>query len=55
MKVRVECANFGVQNKADVAGIIRTIIECAERDSIYGGFICNDCAGEQDDETRFED
>jgi hypothetical protein len=29
-----------MQTKADVAGIIRTLIECAERDSIYGGFIC---------------
>mgnify|MGYP000852022565 CR=1 FL=1 len=55
MKVCVECANCGVQTKADVVGIIRTLIECAERDSIYGGFLCNDCAGEQDDETTFED
>jgi hypothetical protein len=55
MKVSIECANCGVPTKADVVGIIRTLIECAERDSIYGGFLCNNCADEESDETIFED
>lgn len=32
--------------EADIVGIIRTIIECAERKSIYGGFMCQDCAND---------
>lgn len=55
MKICVECANCGVQTKADVVGIIRTLIECAERDSIYAGFLYNNCADEEDYETIFED
>mgnify|MGYP001191345343 CR=1 FL=1 len=55
MLVTVECQRCGRTNKIDVADAMRSVIEAAERDSIYGGFICNDCAGEQDDETIFED
>ncbi|HNX29471.1 MAG TPA: hypothetical protein PKN87_08705 [Syntrophomonadaceae bacterium] len=55
MKINIECVICGMDTKVDVVEIIGTIIECAERDSIYGGFICSDCNNEQDHESMFKD
>ncbi|MGS0764401.1 hypothetical protein [Syntrophomonas curvata] len=55
MKVNIECANCGAQTKADIVGIIRTLVDCSQRDSIYGGFLCSDCGGQENDETISED
>mgnify|MGYP003591550423 FL=1 len=50
MKILIECAHCSNVITADVDGIIRTLLECAERESIYGGFCCQKCAEEMDDE-----
>lgn len=50
MKMKIECNKCGKVLEAEVDGIIRTMLECAERDSIYGGFCCEDCAEAMDDE-----
>jgi hypothetical protein len=46
----IECAKCGIVLEAEVDGIIRTILECAERESIYGGFCCEDCVKAMDGE-----
>lgn len=54
MKITVECRECGKAIKADLAQLIRTLIDCAEHGSIYGGFMCEYCAEanhiEDDDE-----
>lgn len=50
MKMKIECNKCGKVLEAEIDGIIRTMLECAERDSIYGGFCCEDCAEDMDDE-----
>ena len=50
MRMLIECAQCGIVLEAEVDGIIRTMLDCAERESIYGGFCCEDCADEMDDE-----
>lgn len=49
MRVTIECGNCGKLIDADVIGIIETLIACAKHNSIYGGFLCEGC-GEQLDE-----
>jgi hypothetical protein len=44
MKIAIDCSKCGKTNEADIAFIIKTLIDCADRDSIYGGFMCADCA-----------
>ena len=51
MKMKIECGKCGIVLEAEVDGIISTMLECAERDSIYGGFCCEDCAEKLDDEN----
>ena len=50
MKMKIECNKCRKVLEAEIDGIIRTMLECAERDSIYGGFCCEDCAEDMDDE-----
>ena len=50
MRMLIECTQCGIVLEAEVDRIIRTMLDCAERESIYGGFCCEDCADEMDDE-----
>ena len=50
MRMLIVCAQCGIVLEAEVDRIIRTLLECAERESIYGGFCCEECADEMDDE-----
>ena len=54
MMIEVECRACGHTFTADVAQLIRTLINCAAHGSIYGGFECSACAemnslGDDDD------
>lgn len=40
----VECKECGQVVETDGVHIIRTIIECCDKQSIYSGFLCNGCA-----------
>lgn len=44
MKIAVECRDCGKAIKADLAQLIKTLVDCAEHESIYGGFMCEYCA-----------
>ena len=44
MKVSVSCSACNKVAKLDVAHIIRTLLDCVERKSVYGGYLCEDCA-----------
>ncbi len=44
MKVSVSCSACNKVAKLDVDCIIRTLLNCAEQESIYGGYLCGDCA-----------
>ena len=50
MKMLIECSNCSKTLEADVDGIIRTMLDCAENESIYSGFLCEDCAEGMDEE-----
>ena len=50
MKMLIVCTNCGNLVEAEVDGIIRTMLDCAEQESIYCGFFCQDCAEEMDDD-----
>lgn len=54
MKLTVECRDCGKAIKADLAQLIKTLIDCAAHDHIYSGFMCEYCAEanhiEDDDE-----
>lgn len=50
MKMLIECSRCGMTIEADVDGIIRTMLDCAENESIYSGFLCEECAEGMDEE-----
>ena len=56
MKIAVECRDCGKVIKADLAQLIKTLVDCAEHGSIYGGFMCEYCAeaNHVDDDDEYE-
>lgn len=44
MKVSVSCSACSKVAKLDVDSIIRTLLNCAEQESVYGGYLCEGCA-----------
>ena len=44
MKITVECRDCGRLVKADLAQLIKTLIDCAAQGHSYYGFICEYCA-----------
>jgi len=44
VRITVECRECGKTFKADLAQLIKTMVDCAEHGSIYGGFMCEYCA-----------
>ena len=51
MDIKIECKNCSKVLKADLDGIIKALHDSVEKDSIYGGFLCKDCADELLDEN----
>jgi hypothetical protein len=51
MKITIECGSCGRTVETDVVNIIKTLIECAERKSVYGGFLCEDCVKALEEEN----
>lgn len=50
MKMLIECSHCRKILEAEVDGIIRIMLDCAENESIYSGFLCEDCAESMDEE-----
>ncbi len=50
MKILIECSHCGKTLEANMDGIIRTLLECAENKSIYSGVLCEECAEDMDEE-----
>ncbi len=43
MKVKVECTECKKTEEVDLVSHIKVVVDCAENDSIYAGFLCNNC------------
>lgn len=50
MIVTVECANCKADTKFDLGLAVKAIIDAAEYQTIFGGFLCTEC-GEVDNEN----
>ncbi|MBS3885744.1 MAG: hypothetical protein KGZ56_01685 [Dethiobacter sp.] len=51
MQVTVECSRCGTANRVDACDAVRAVIEAADRDSIFAGFLCTECG--EAEETKF--
>ena len=51
MKIAVECSNCKKATQVDVYSLIKTLLDCADNQSIYSGFLCEDCAHILEEET----
>ncbi len=54
MKVTVECSKCGTANRIDACDAVRAVIEAADHDSIFAGFLCTEC-GEAEEAKFYED
>lgn len=56
MKITVECRDCGKVIKADLAQLIKTLIDCTAHDHIYSGFMCEYCAEANhiEDDDKYE-
>lgn len=54
MIVKVECTACGVPLKIKLEDMINALIDCAERDSIFSGYMCATC-GESREEISDKD
>jgi len=46
MDIQIECKNCGHIATIDVNVLIQAMLESIEKDSIYAGFLCKECAEE---------
>lgn len=51
MDIQIECNNCGFVAVIDVAGVFKSMLESIENDSVYAGFLCENCADEILDEN----
>ena len=51
MQVTIECSKCGTANRVDVSNAVRAVIEAADRDSIFAGFLCTACG--EAEEAKF--
>ena len=51
MQVTIECSKCGTANRVDACDAVRAVIEAADRDSIFAGFLCTECC--EAEETKF--
>ena len=50
MKMSVECVRCGDVEQINMATAIKVIIDITERESVFGGFICEACAKKDNDD-----
>jgi hypothetical protein len=43
VKITVECAKCGAENNIDIRDAVKAIIESADRNFIFVGFLCTEC------------
>lgn len=46
MDIKMECKNCGEMRITKLEETIKAFIETVEADSVYAGFLCQDCADE---------
>ena len=50
----VECVRCGDVEQINMATAIKVIIDITERESVFGGFICEACAKKDNEEEKAE-
>lgn len=51
MDIKIECKNCDHVATVDVNGLIKSMHDSIDNDSIYAGFLCKKCADELFDEN----